>query len=417
MDPGAAQGDQLVASSASPWPEMRHDGRNTGSSSDPANYQGDAPWSFVSDRGSFSTPVLGGDGSVYIGSADGAFYALSPDGTVAWSHQTEGIIDSAALVEPGAVTVGSGDGRLYRFRTDVPLPEGVDRLLWTFEALPPGAPGQEVSWWEGNVVAGPDGLLLAGNTEGHAYAVRSDGSMAWIHATGNAVWTAAAVDEDGTSYWGSLDFCVHAIDAAGAIKWTAPTLGFVTSSPALALDGTLYVGSFDGMLYALDAQSGTVRWSIPTGDSIYSSPALLEVDGETVSIIIASTDGRVCAVSTEGLVQWTYDTGAVVRSSPVMSRGPSGSPGWITYVGASNGVLYALDAESGARRWSYDTTMRHPVLSDRSSLNGSPALGPRGVHIGSEDGSVWFVPYDYPLHSSDPRGSATMPPGSGRAPS
>ena len=34
-------------------------------------------------------------------------------------------------------------------------------------------------------------------------------------------------------------------------------------------------------------------------------------------------------------------------------------------------------------------------LADRNDLNGSPALGKRGVYIGGEHGRVWFVPYDY----------------------
>ena len=74
-----------------------------------------------------------------------------------------------------------------------------------------------------------------------------------------------------------------------------------------------------------------------------------------------------------------------MRSSPVLGRAPRGG-GRILYVGSSNGSLYALDAETGRRRWSYDTTPRDPVLRDRNDLNCSPALGRRGVYIGGEHG-------------------------------
>jgi outer membrane protein assembly factor BamB len=381
---------------------MRHDRRNTGATSRPARYTGDRPWTFRTGRGIFSTPVLGPDGAVYFGSADGCFYALERDGSPRWSFQTAGIIDSAALLSAGDVTVGSGDGYLYRFRTTGPG-DGPSRLKWRFAAQPPEGPAQQVSWWEGNVGAGPDGLVLAGNTAGHAYALHDDGTPAWIYPTGNAVWTAAALGEDGVSYWGSLDFCVHAVDREGRLRWSVPTFGFVVSSPALALDGTLYVGSFDGHLYALDAATGAQRWSFPTGDNIYSSPALLEVDGRTRSIIVGSSDGSVYAIGRDGTPLWRFDTGAVVRSSPVISRSPS-CDGWIAYVGSSNGVLYAIDAERGTCRWSYDLTRHEPALADRNSLNGSPALGDTGVYIGSEDGSMWYVPYDFPIHDDDPRG-------------
>jgi hypothetical protein len=72
-------------------------------------------------------------------------------------------------------------------------------------------------------------------------------------------------------------------------------------------------------------------------------------------------------------------------------------------VGSSNGTLYAIDADSGRRRWSFDTTPRSPALRDRNDLNGSPALGPRGVYVGGEHGALGYVPYDYCLHRRDAR--------------
>ena len=70
-------------------------------------------------------------------------------------------------------------------------------------------------------------------------------------------------------------------------------------------------------------------------------------------------------------------------------------------MGSSTAALYALDAETGRRRWSYDTTPRDPVLRDRNDLNGSPALGRRGVYIGGEHGLIVHVPYDWCLRRRD----------------
>ena len=91
-----------------------------------------------------------------------------------------------------------------------------------------------------------------------------------------------------------------------------------------------------------------------------------------------------------------------MRSSPVLGRAPNGD-GEIVYVGSSNGKLYALDAATGTRRWSFDTTPKGAALRDRNDLNGSPALGKRGVYIGGEHGRVWFVPYDYCRKHDDAR--------------
>jgi len=73
------------------------------------------------------------------------------------------------------------------------------------------------------------------------------------------------------------------------------------------------------------------------------------------------------------------------------------------YFGCGNGKLYVLNAADGSLRWSFDTTPQDPELRDRNDLNGSPALGKTGVYIGGEHGFLWYLPYDYCLHSADPR--------------
>ena len=397
-----------AAQAQAPWPTMRHDERNTGRSDAAVTYAGDRPWSFTTGKGIFSTPVIGRDGTAYVGSADHVFYALGRQGKVRWKLRTGGIIDSAGALDGRTVTFGSGDELLRRVRTAKRRMPRRKRVLWRFRATQKPATGQLVNWWEGNVATGPDGDVYAGNTGGGAYRVSPEGEQRWVYQAGNSVWTTPAFGPDGSSYWGSLDLTVFALDADGAQKWSTTTLGYVVSSPALARDGTLYVGSFDGRLHALDSASGSRRWSFQTRDHVYSSPALAEdADGRVTSIYIASADGSVYGVTPDGQERWRYDTGDPVRSSPVLGREPGGD-GQVVYVGSADGTLYALDAETGRRRWSYDTTPRSPALRDRNDLNGSPALGPTGIYIGGEHGRVVYVPYDWCLKASDPR-CATAP--------
>jgi len=404
-----ASGSTIPVEPASPWPEMRHDQRNTGASSILARYHGDSPWSFSTGKGLFPTAVIGTDGTVYFGSADTYFYAVSPSGRLAWKYKTGGVIDSSAVLgraEDGSttVTVGSADGNLYQMRTGSVVPPS-DRVLWRFRAPASHSAGQQVSWWEGNVELAPDGTLLAGNTGGDAFALHPSGTLRFEYRTGNSVWTDAAVSPDNTSYWGSLSASIFALDANGKLGWSVPTGGFVIASPALGSDGTLYDGSFDGKIYAIDSQTGVVKWTFQTADNVYSSPALLnDAGGRTTAIIVASTDGSVYSLSPSGQLNWRYDAGDVIRSSPVIGLAPKGDPaGHIVYVGAGDGRLYALNAATGQRRWSFDTTSSEPSLRDRNDLNSSPALGKTGIYIGSEDGSIWYVPYDYCLHRADPR--------------
>lgn len=77
----------------SPWPAMRHDYLNSGRADDirpsqmPDRDQVPA-WTFRAGGPIFSTPVVGADGTVYIGSADHVFYALGEDGALKWSVRT-----------------------------------------------------------------------------------------------------------------------------------------------------------------------------------------------------------------------------------------------------------------------------------------------------------------------------------------
>ena len=398
---------------SSPWPTMRHDMRNTAASPIAGVYRGDRPWAFRTGKGIFSTPVIGGDGTIYVGSGDSWFYALSPHGKLIWRFKTGNLIDSAGFI--GAwdpvhhtypVAVPSGDTYLYLIRSDARRMPRSTRIIWRYTPPPAKSPLNEtplVNWWEGNAEPGPDGTIFAGSTGDAAYALHPNGTLKWVYRSFGPFWTDPAMTPAGTTYWGSLDLEAHALSSTGQDIWRFPTGGFVTSSPALDNSGTLYFGSFDSNLYALDAATGVLRWKFTTGDHIYGSPALDEdPNGSLRAIYIGSTDGRMYAVSPGGKMLWEYDTGDVIRSSPVIGLAPDGVHK-IVYFGAGNGTIYALNADTGTRRWSYDTTRTDPILRDRNDLNGSPALTGTGVVIGGEDGYVKYVPYDYCLHNSDPR--------------
>ena len=400
---------------SSPWPTMRRDLRNTAFSPILGVYRpGAEPWSFKTGKGIFSTPIVGGDGTIYVGSADTWFYAVGPNGKLRWKFKTGNLIDSAGFIgawnpkyKTNPVAVPSGDTYLYLLRSaDKPMSRA-KRIIWKY--TPPPAPGvagevPPVNWWEGNAEPGPDGTIFAGSTGDAAYALNPNGTLKWVYRSFGPFWTDPAIASDGTTYWGALDLQVHALSSAGKSEWTYPTAGFVTSSPTLSEGGTLYIGSFDSNVYAINATTGVPEWKFQTGDDVYASPALDENAAGTVrAIYAASTDGKLYALSPSGKLLWSYDTGDVIRSSPVIGLAPNGVDR-IVYVGAGNGTLYAINAANGTRRWSFDTTRSNsPVLRDRNDLNASPALTKTGIVIGGEDGYVKYVPYDYCLHARDSR--------------
>ncbi|MBN2373881.1 PQQ-like beta-propeller repeat protein [bacterium] len=64
----------------------------------------------------FSSPAIGSDGTVYIGCDNGKVYALTSDGGLKWSYQTQGEVSSSpAIGSDGTVYIGSCDGKIYAF--------------------------------------------------------------------------------------------------------------------------------------------------------------------------------------------------------------------------------------------------------------------------------------------------------------
>jgi outer membrane protein assembly factor BamB len=72
---------------------------------------------------------------------------------------------------------------------------------------------------------------------------------------------------------------------------------------------------------------------------------------------------------------WRFATGAEVFSSPTVADG-------VVYVGNLAGVLFAVDAGTGAERW-------------RVALGGgvyaSPAVAGGSVYVGSLDGALYAI--------------------------
>ncbi|MEI6634770.1 MAG: PQQ-binding-like beta-propeller repeat protein, partial [Chlamydiota bacterium] len=94
----------------SPWPMFMHDARHTGQS----EYAGPSwpalSWSYKTGYDIESSPAIGSDGRVYVGSLDNRLYAVGSGGSLAWTYLTGDYVESSpALGSDGRVYVGSAD--------------------------------------------------------------------------------------------------------------------------------------------------------------------------------------------------------------------------------------------------------------------------------------------------------------------
>ena len=120
-----------------------------------------------------------------------------------------------------------------------------------------------------------------------------------------------------------------------------------------------------------------LKWKNPIGRVpffILSSPAVANN-----VVYIGSDNGNVYAFNAgTGAKLWSYATGAtsnVYFSSPAVANG-------VVYIGSNDSNLYALDAGTGAKLWSYATA--------KGGFS-SPAVANGVVYIGSDDGKLYAL--------------------------
>ncbi len=227
-------------------------------------------------------------------------------------------------------------------------------------------------------------------------------AVVWTFTTAGRVISSPAVAGDAV-YVGSTDHHLYAIDrATGRERWRFATRGAVNSSPAVA-HGLVYVGSVDGNVYAVDTATGKARWTFATRgerrftasgihgaiprtermpdpfDVFLSSPV---VSGETV--VIGSGDQHVYALdATTGAVRWSFATGDVVHASPAVADG-------VVYIGSWDRNLYALDLATGRERWRY-TTGNDTTIYNQIGIASSAAVSDGRVFVGGRDGHFHAV--------------------------
>lgn len=181
---------------------------------------------------------------------------------------------------------------------------------------------------------------------------------------------------DGVVYFGSKDYNLYAVEVeSGKEKWRFGARGTIASSPAVA-DGTVYFGSGDGYLYAVDVNTGAEKWRFETEAAAKefkyrgTSDANLKVSRKGVSsspaiaekvVYFGSTGGKLYALDSEtGQKKWEYDAQEPIRESPAVYGG------MVCFTGVYN--FYAVDSMTGQERWRFGlgdrTTHTTPAVAD-----------------------------------------------------
>ncbi|MBT6462598.1 MAG: PQQ-binding-like beta-propeller repeat protein [Opitutae bacterium] len=332
-------------------------------------------WSFKTGGQVQSSPAMGPNGWIYIGSNDGNLYALNQKGEKMWERKVGTNIgrNSPAISSNGTVYIGSNNHRLHALDGQT----GED--IW-----PPEKTKSNI--FSGGVWSSPsidaDGAVYIGSRNQKLYAFNgATGDFLWDKPLGGNIASTAAIGRDGSLFIGAeySSNRIFKLDALTGDELKSHRTGHaVSSSPALGVWDVLHVGSSDQHVYALDVDTFDVVWKRYLSKDIYSSPAV-GIDG-SVYIGTLSPKGKFYSLNgITGEPIWEFQTGGPIYSSPALAANG------LVYVGSDDGNLYALynNEGSGEKLWEFPT---------EGKVQSSPLLGPDGiVYFGSSDGNVYAV--------------------------
>jgi outer membrane protein assembly factor BamB len=246
----------------------------------------------------YSTPTVGPDGTVYVGSDGGAFYAVSPAGAVLWKLETRGDADTGAVrMDDGLVVFAAG--------ADV-------------------------------------------------YGARAGGALAFRFRAKGKVFTAPAIftgsDGQPRIAFGSQDHRVYALSGRGELLWSTDVGSDVDGSPAMDDEGAAYVGTDGGDVVRL-AQDGRVEWRLPLGGHVRGTLSVAR-NGDVLAGVYGSSP-RVARISAAGALRGAFP----VRGNGSPETGVHGGPledddGTLVF-GDQSGVVHVVDA-NGSERWTFD---------------------------------------------------------------
>jgi outer membrane protein assembly factor BamB len=265
-----------------------------------------------------SSPTVGKDGTIHVGSPSYYYFQINSNGTIKWSYKTDWcIISSAVIDEYGTVYIGSKDHNLYAFS------ENEQRLKWKFSTG---------TFYDGHLIdsspaIGDDGTIYFGTDPYGAigqdpvsvttnfWAVNPNGTLKWIFETDDGIESSPAIGFDKTIYFGSYDGYLYSVkdaDNQGILNWKYKTDGAIDGSPIVDADGVIYFASRDSYLYAL-YPNGTLKWKFKAEDGFESSPSI----DDKGYLYIGNFDGNFYCIG-------TGDSDVGVESIDVPNYLPSG---------------------------------------------------------------------------------------------
>ena len=373
------------------WTMFKCDTAHTGYTSERLNYPLKLAWKYIAEMSpnNPSSPAVA-DGIVYFCSGRRLYAVGAETGALKWQYPVEesltAIIKSSPLVGDELVYFGGGDGKLYAVTKDT------GNLAWSFVT-------------KGSIKSSPvlsDGVVYVGSTDDSLYAIDAyTGEPKWPGGfrTRDDVSCSPAV-AGGLVYFLSSDMLFYSANAStGKIKWSDRVGATSASSSPVISENTVYI-AVGNVLQARQAKSGRLKFSIPFSSDITTVPS-----AANGAVYFGCKNGKLYALTNAGKLKWVepVNLGAPIYGSPVIA-------GDTVIVGASKGVLAAVDAENGQLKWKYTVlpSMLEQGKLKYVSIAASPVVSNGTLYVLADDGALHAFRYDMP-DTTPPQASTVVP--------
>jgi len=281
--------------------------------------------------------------------------------TTALQYNVEDRFPSASAMKEALLPFARTAANTYRPRASSKIQQDFEiKPLWVFKCED-----------EIRATAGyHEGMVYIGTYDNNLYAINAaSGTFAWKYSTDGSIVSTPNFYAKGI-YFGSEDHRLHAIsERTGRVMWTYYTDGPIWSSPTIS-DRHIFVGSDDGYLHIVNGGSGRAAFKFNSGAPVRTAPLVDEN-----AVYFGNQNGDFFCVDFKGEVKWRSNAKRAITSSPFKQNN-------IIYFGSLDSMLYALDAKSGWKLWTF--------RMDRGTIS-TPAITEKYAFIGSADHHIYCI--------------------------
>ncbi len=273
-----------------------------------------------------SSPAIGADGTVYfVGGAGNNLFALSPDGNQIWISVVVGANGGPAIGFDGALYFVA-QGRLYAL-------DQSGAIRW--DCLLESDSSHWVSFQ--SPVVGSDGVIYVGIAD-KLYAVSPDGTNKWSANLGLAIESSPAIGGGATLYVAAGPLYAFALN--GTNLWAvSPDSRRFDGAPSIGAENSIYVGGYQShILYTFDSAGGLVWQTVSNAPSSWAStsPAI-----DRAGNIYYCVSNSVIALNAQGQFLWTIYAGYTIPLWHLSITSPTIGPNGTLYA-ALGSTLYAI---------------------------------------------------------------------------